>query len=180
MKDFGLDFMFVHKNNNGDILYNSGWEPNQVSDEGFKSMFDTYFRNNDDLTEAPVSFKVGLVVTDVTHPAQTSTYAQVAAIQPDNASEGYAEQPLTRNNTGFTALELSSGDMQITSASVTFTNTETIGGTTWDTVVAAYLATIGSTATYFFSWKALAVNRTLEPGDSLDVTVRQKGRQISE
>jgi hypothetical protein len=179
-QEFGFDFKFVHKNYDNNIIYVSDWEPNAVSNEGFKHIFDTYFRNNTSLTESPVSFKVGLTIADATHPNQTSSYAQVANVQPNNSLEGYIEQPLSRNDIGFTNLTLDSGDMQITAAIVTFSNTETLGGVTWEPVVSAYLAAIGATETYFISFKALAVTRTLQPGDSLDVIIRQKGRQFIE
>lgn len=168
---FGFDFRIIHKNPNKDVIYDSGWTPNQVSNDGFEHIFDTFFRG----ATAPTSFKIGLLTANVT---QASVYTDLVALAPTGT--GYAEQALTRNNTGFPTLTLdppSTGDMQITSAEVTFENT---GGTNWTTVTHAYLASVTGASGVFISWETLSLSRTLGPGDTLGVVIRQKGRQSAE
>jgi len=165
---FGFDFRIIHKNPNKEVIYDSGWTPNQVSDDGFEHIFDTFFR----AATAPTSFKIGLLTSNVN---QASSYNDLVALAPTGT--GYAEQALTRNNTGFPTLTLASGDMQLISAEVTFENT---GGSNWTTVTHAYLSSVTGGSGVFISWEALSLSRTLGPGDTLGVIIRQKGRQSAE
>jgi hypothetical protein len=168
-QQLGFDYRFIHKNHNKEILYDSGWEPNQMCDDGFEHMFDVFFRG----ATAPTNFKVGL--TSVA-PSQSDSYADLTQVTGD----GYAEESLTCDNTGFPTLQLDSGNMEIISAEVEFENTNAnIGNPSyaWDTATDAYLASVTSGSSIFISWKALSISRTLMPGDTLAVIIRQKGLQ---
>ncbi len=169
-RELGFDFKFTHKNSKGEVVYNSEWLPNQVSDDGFKHIFDTFFRN----ATAPTSFKIGLLQADA---AQDDSYGDLAQV----TGEGYAEGALTRNNTGFPFLALAGdNNMEIRTDNVTFENTDINTGDpayAWDEATHAYLASVTGGSSIFIAWRALSTPRILMPGDVLSVSVRQKGLQ---
>lgn len=169
MKDImGFDFKFEHLDKNGNVKYSSEWLPNQLSDEGFEQMFDIYFRGQ---ATVPNNFQVGLAASN---PSQTTTIATVDEV----SGAGYERQDVNRDDSsdGFPGLGLDTDDdMMISATQVTFENTSTT--TPWTTATDGFISAVMSGTDKFVCWRGLGVTRTLEPGDELRVTMRQKGIQ---
>ncbi len=169
----GFEFRFVHTNKNGEVLYDSGFQPNQMADEGFEQMFDVYFREG----AAPEKFQIGLATVN---PAQTTTLLTVAEVS--NTGDGYERQDVLRDNSadGFPTLALDDDNMQIESKMVEFEN---VGSGAWDTATDGFLTAVmdedypDDNNDKFVCWKALTVGRILQIGDKLNVQIKQKGKQ---
>jgi hypothetical protein len=88
------------------------------------------------------------------------------------SGSGYARQEITRDNTGWPTLALDGGDFRVVSTTETFT----AAGGTIGPVTYAFLCTNAATGTTgkFLVFNALSSSRTLNDGDSLDVTMRVK------
>ncbi len=172
-RELGFDFKFTHKNNKGEVLHDSEWLPNQVSNEGFMEIFDVFFRN----ATAPTAFKIGLL-TDA--PTRNTIYGDLAQIS--NTDRGYAEQTILRDDSvgGFPELiEGGDGNVEIRTGIVEFENDSLEIGETdfaWDSASYAYIASDNNT---FIAWRQLSVPRQLLPGDILNISIRQKGLEAS-
>ena len=181
-RDFGLEYKIVHRNADNEVLYESEWEGNQVSDDGFEHMFDTYFCANAHNGNAPTSFVIGLLKQAPAADGSDSYADLVQVTNGTGAGDGYALQPLTRDATGYVSILNSGGDTEITTAEVSFQNTDTDVGNVanvWDTATHAFLAAVyteGDGGHIFLSWKALSIARQIMPQDTLAVTIRQKGK----
>ncbi len=162
--NLGCNWRFVHTNGSGDVLYDSGWGPNQMADEGIKQMYDIYFRGQ---STVPSKFQIGLLRAA---PNRTSTVAGLQEV----TGTGYVKMDITRNNTGFPTLETDAGDMQISSKEVVFENT---GETAWTTATHGFMTSATAGGDKFVAWKNLTVNRVLQPNDKLHVVIKIKGLQ---
>ena len=165
MRDLGLEYKFIHKNEDDEVLYNSGWLKNDMTDDGLEEMYDVYFRGE----SAPDSpFEIGLNNDSL---SQTSSFEDLTEV----TGTGYSRPIIERNTTGFPTLALDNTDMQVTTKTVTFENT---GSSAWTEAVDGFLLSNDSGNGYrLISFKALSAPRTLQPGDTLDVTINIKGTQ---
>ena len=162
MRELGFDYNFRHYDKNGNLLYNSGWLPNQVSDDGFELIYDVFFRG----ATAPTGFSIGLAKVPISQDDSLDDVTEITGTS-------YSRQTVERSAVGFPTLALDSGDMQIVSKEVVFENT---GETAWDGATDAFL--VADLATdVLVCWRALSSTRTLQPGDKLNVTMKIKGKQ---
>lgn len=165
MKQIGFDFAFTHTDARGNVLYESGWLPNHMTDDGFQLMYDVFFRG----ASAPTKFMIGLNTANLSQTDSLGDLSQVSG-------GGYALQDVLRDASadGFPTLALDGGDMQLTSTTVQFENTH--GSEAWTGAVDAFL--LADLATdVLICYRPLSTTRTLHPGDKLDVTIKIKGEQ---
>lgn len=164
-RGWGLDFQFRHTDKDGNVLHDSGWLPNHMTDDGFQLMYDVFFRD----ATGPTKFMIGLNTANL---SQTSSQGDLSQV----TGTGYALEDVARSSAagGFPTLALDGGDMQITSTTVQFENTH--GSEAWTGAVDAFL--LGDLATnVLIAYRPLSTTRTLQPGDKLDVTIKIKGEQ---
>jgi len=164
---WGVDFRFIHKNGAGVVLFESGWVPNHMTDDGFELLFDVFFRG----ATAPTSFEIGLASAAI---SQTDSLENVTELA---VQYGYAREGVDRDDTasGFPTLELDGGDMQIESTTVQFENTDETEA--WAGATDAFLVGVMTGDDILINYRPLSVTRTLQPNDTLDVTFRVKGEQ---
>lgn len=166
-QDLGLEFRFVHKNSDGEVKNDSGWLENHMTDDGIQAMYDVYFRGS---AGPDGGFEIGLNTQALT---QTSSFADLVEV----TGTGYGRQAVARDDTasGFPTLALDNGDMEIETTTVTFENT---GSSAWDSAVDGFLNSVDATdGELLVAFRPLSTTRTLQPGDTLDVTIRIKGLQ---
>ena len=169
MKNLGFEFKFVHKDSNGNVKENSGWLKNHMTNDGFEEMYEVFFRGD---AGPDGGFEIGLNTQSLT---QSSSFNDLVEV----TGTGYSRQTVTRDdtNSGFPELNLSDGDMEIATTNVTFENT---GSTAWDEAVDGFLNSVDSTdGEILICYRPLSTSRTLQPGDTLDVTIKVKGQQPS-
>jgi hypothetical protein len=143
-----------------DLLHEQPWRPNTLVDTGEQDILAVYFRAG----TAPTTFYIGLCNST---PIETTTLATLTA---EAAGSGYARQQITRDATGWPTLALQGGDYRADAATKTFT----AAGGTIGPVTTSFLCTnaaSGTTGT-LVSFDALSASRTLNSGDSLDVSQR--------
>jgi len=152
---------------------------NQLYNEGQFLILDVAFRNG----TAPANFFIGLMKNTLSSlPATSSTLASLNAAGPyelTNASDpGYtARQQVNRDATasGWPTLVVSGTGEQITSKTVTFTNS---GVSAWADSVrwmfVTTIVTVGDTTGKLVSLAQLSVDRVLQPGDQLQITYNLK------
>ena len=163
----GFNFRFVHKDAEGNVIDDSGFLPNHMTDDGIQEMYDVYFRGG---SVPDNGFEIGLNTLAL---AQTSSFVDLVEV----AGTGYVRQAVTRDDTasGFPALALDAGDMQIETSTVQFENT---GATAWDGAFDGFLNSTDSIdGETLIAFRPLSATRTLQPGDTLDVTIQVKGQQ---
>jgi hypothetical protein len=145
-----------------DLLWVQPFSENALADEGESDLLAVYFR----AATAPTTFYLGLLNST---PTDTTT---LATMTNEPSGSGYARQEITRDNTGWPTLALDGGDFRVVSTTETFT----AAGGTIGPVTYAFLCTNAATGTTgkFLVFNALSSSRTLNDGDSLDVTMRVK------
>lgn len=145
-----------------DLLAGQPFTPNALADEGEQDILAVYLRAG----TAPTTFYLGLLNST---PTDTTTLATMTG---EPSGNGYARQQITRDNTGWPTLALDTGDYRAVAATKTFT----ASGGTIGPVTYAFLCTNAATGTSgkFLVYNALSSSRTLNDGDSLDVTMRVK------
>jgi len=165
IREHGFDFKFEHIDKDGDSLYDSGWLPNHMTDDGFELMYDVFFRD----ATAPTKFMIGLNTANL---SQTNSLTDLSEV----SGTGYSLQDVARSGAadGFPTLELDSNDMQITSTKVTFENTHESEG--WTIATDAFLLADLET-NVLMCYRPLTADRKLFPGDKLYVTIKVKGGQ---
>ncbi len=134
----------------------SPFEHNFLADEGEQQILDVYFRG----ATPPASFYLRLYNTT---PTETSTLAAIAANEVTGT--GYAPLALARNSTDWPTLGLNAGDYRVTSAAKTFT-----AGGVWTDATTMVLATSADSSGKLVAARALSATRTLQPGDTLQIT----------
>jgi len=148
------EWSFIHYTADGTIK--DAWKQyNALADAGEQDILDIVFR---DAIE-PSSFYVRLF-NDT--PVETDTIADLTG---EPSGNGYSAQALARNGTDFPTLALDSGDYQLTSKSVTFTSSGTIGPVTY-----AVLTTSTDSSGKLYAYVALSSSRTLTSGETLTIT----------
>jgi hypothetical protein len=156
----GLEFRFEHLDGDGNLLWSQDWTPNALADEGEANILDVYFRNQN----APAQFYLRLYNTT---PTETST---LSSLTGEPSGNGYAAQLVERSTVGWPTLALDAGDYQLTSKEVTFS----ASGGSWGPVTYCVLATTSDNTGKLISFVALSQSRTLQAGESLKVTMKQK------
>lgn len=143
----------------GNLVW-SGLARNALANEGEQSVLDTYFRG----ATPPAGFYLRLYNTT---PALGSTLSTLSASEPATAN-GYnpANQGLARNSTDWPSLSLVSSHYEVTSKTITVTAS---GGTIGPVTYAA-IATSSDNTGKLVSYAALSATRTLNAGDSLQMT----------
>lgn len=144
------------------LLAEQPFTENALADEGEENILDVYFR----AATAPTTFYLGLLNST---PTDTTTLATMTA---EPSGNGYSRQQIERNSTGWPTLALDGGDFRAVASVETFT----AAGGTIGPVTYAFLCTNAATGTSgkFLVYNALSSSRTLNDGDSLDVTMRVK------
>jgi len=145
-----------------DLMREQPFTENALADEGESDLLAVYFRAG----TAPTTFYLGLLNST---PTDTTTLATMTS---EPSGNGYSRQQITRDNTGWPTLALDTGDFRAVAAVKTFT----ASGGTIGPVTYAFLCTNAATGTSgkFLVYNALSSSRTLNDGDSLDVTMRVK------
>lgn len=171
-------FHVKHLDSSGKLLW-EGEADNQLYNEGQFMLLDVTLRNG----TAPSSFYIGLMKNTLASlPAQSSTLASLNTAGPyeltNGSDPGYsARAAVNRDSTasGWPTLSVSGNGEQITSKTVTFTNS---GGSAWSDTVrwmfVTTVATVGDTTGKLFSLAQLSVDRILQPGDQLQITYNLK------
>jgi hypothetical protein len=136
--------------------------PNALANEGETSILDVYFRG----AAAPAGYFLRLYNTT---PVLTSTLASLSTFEPATAN-GYnpASQALGRNSTDWPTLALATSHFEVTSKTLTIT---AAGGTIGPVTYAA-IATTSDNTGKLISYAALSATRTLNSGDSLQMTYK--------
>jgi hypothetical protein len=139
---------------------------NGLMDEGENHILDVYFRN----ATAPSSFYLGLGNNGGTPgvPAETATLATITEV----SGTGYARQTVERSSVGFPTIQkdTDTGDWEVISKDVTFTNT---GSTNWTAADYLFLTDVASgTEGKLIATVATSVSRVLDPNDSLVASIK--------
>lgn len=137
--------------------------PNALANEGEYVIEDVMFRGN----TPPTGYYLRLYNAT---PALTSTLTTLAANEPATAN-GYnpANQGITRDSTGWPLVpQLATSHYEITSKTITITAS---GGTIGPVTYAA-LATSSDNTGKLMAYAALSATRTLQIGDSLQMTYK--------
>jgi hypothetical protein len=144
----------------GKLLWEELDRKNNLADEGEYMFLDVVLRNG----TAPSGFFLRLF-NDT--PTDTDTLGSLTG-EPTN--NGYAAQTVERSTTGWPTLALDSGDYQATCSTETFT----ASGGQWGPVIYCVLATSSDSSGKLVSYVALSQSRTLNSGESLQVTYKLK------
>ena len=161
----GFNFRFVHKDAEGNVIEDSGFLPNHMTDDGIEELYDVYFRGG---SVPDNGFEIGLNTQAL---FQTSSFVDLVEV----TGTGYSRQAVTRDNIGFPTLALDVGNMQIETATVQFANT---GESAWNGAVDGFLNSADSIdGETLVAFRPLSTTRTLQPGDTLDVIIKVKGQQ---
>lgn len=139
-----------------DAIREQLWTPNALADEGEEDILSAYF----DGGAAPTNF-YGRLYNDT--PVETDT---LATLLSEAAGNGYAAVTFAAG-TDWGAPALDAGDFQTTSTTKTFSAT----GGSWGPVTYAVLATVATgTVGLLIAYVALSASRTLQSGDTLDLS----------
>ena len=150
---------FAIKDVNGNIV--EEWEQrNSLADEGEENVLSTFFQS----VSAPTAFYVRLF-NDT--PTDTDGLADLTG---EPVGNGYAPIVIERSAVGWPTLALDAGDFKITSKKVTFS----ASGGSIGPVTYGVLATTSDNTGKLILYVALSATRTLQDGESLDVTVTGK------
>ena len=160
----GFNYEFKHFDKNGELLYKEDFVPNNIANEGWKNIFNSYFRDE----ENPTKFQIGLLKEE---PSVDSSIGDLVELEEEH---GYERKDLSRSATNFSSTSLSNGDVIIEADSVEFENTSEEDN--WDTVKYGFMcAVMQDESVKFLSWRGLSADRVLTPGDKLIVSVTPKG-----
>lgn len=109
----------------------------------------------------PVNYYIGLC-----EDASVAENANLAGLT-ELSGNGYERQPVASNNTDFTSAATGTNDRKMTTKIVTFT----ANGGAWNDAIHAFLATTVDDSGKLVDVAALSVTRTLQDGDSLQVSI---------
>jgi len=146
---------FQHKDAAGQVIW-EGVSHNDLADEGEHAFLDVFLRGG----AAPTTFFLRLF-NDT--PVETDSLDD---IQNEPSGDGYAAQEVERSNTGWPTLALDDGDYQAESKTVTFT----ADGGAIGPVSHCVLATTSNNTGLHIAFAALSEARTMQDGESLDVS----------
>lgn len=160
-KRCGLDMRFRHVRA-GEVIWDSGWRPNQFTNDGIEDMLSCYFEG---ATE-PAKFQLALYKT--TNPTKDSTITFLDTREVTGTD--YARQDLAQSDADWDAEGEESGQQYLRSKSVTF---GPAGASDWDTTIGVCLVADQSTDV-LVAWDPLGTSRTLTEDDTLAVTFKIK------
>lgn len=146
---------FTHKNKDGDILWQSDWQSNFLTDEGEEHILNCYFSQSGTV---PAAFYIGLI--DDSTIAETDTLATMVG---EPSGNGYARQATTFSDASFVG-----GDYEAPSTTETFTAS---GGSIGPVDHAIITDASSGTGGLLIIVSPLSQSRTLSDGDSLEVDV---------
>jgi len=157
--DMGVGFFMDirHRNRHGQLLYEEIGSHNMIVNEGLEVIWDVFFR----AATAPTTFYMELYSDNGAFDKDTE-YGDITEL----SGNGYSAVEVTRNDTGWPTLTESSGQMRITSKECTFT----ASGGAWSTCYGACIWGDMASDT-LICWDDFSSSRTLQDGDSLDVTL---------
>lgn len=148
---------FVHRDERGQVLWESAWEPNNLANEGERHILDVFLRG----AAGPSAFFVKLFGDT---PVETDSLASLS--NEPGGSVGYSPKQINRDATaaGWPTLDnqFSGGDFQAESVQVTFQATGL-----WPTVTYAVLATSSHSQGLLLDYTVLRQPRQLRSGQSL-------------
>jgi hypothetical protein len=153
-----MDFRAFDKD--GRLLWEELDRKNNLADEGEYLFLDVTLRQ----ASQPTNYFLRLF-NDT--PTETDTLGDLTGEPTQN---GYAAQTVEANATGWPTLALDSGDYQATSSTETFS----ASGGSWGPVTYCVLATSTDGSGKLVSYVALSQSRTLNSGESLQVTYKLK------
>lgn len=143
-----------------EIIHSQEWIENALADAGEQSILDVWFR-----ASASVPTFYFALFNDT--PVDTDTPATLTG---EVTGTGYARISVARNTTDWPTLALDAGDYQVTSATKTFS----AGGTWTSATQLCLMSDASGTTGSFWAWAALSATRTLQNGDTLDVSMAVK------
>lgn len=153
-----LRLRFVHRSAAGAVLWESGWLPNALMNEGEKNILDAYLRGQN----VPTAFFLRLFADT---PQETDSLASLT--NEPGGLLGYAPIQIERSAVGWPTLDNSGGDFQAQSKTVTFRATGS-----WPSVTHAVLATSSDNSGLLIDSTALSQSRTLRSGQALDISLQ--------
>ena len=168
----GFDFKFSHYNSEGELLHEEDFAPNSMVNEGFNTMFHSFFTN--EAGYHPTDFEVGLSASEVF--TITTTHANIleelegGAEDPDTS---YARQTVERNLTDITFVD----DFTIQTKDLEFHNTSV---KIWTPAKTAVMVANTGEGKKLVCFKSLSLPRQLAPNDKLILQIRQKGVAIGD
>lgn len=157
-------YHFEHINAQGKILW-KGSNYNNLSDEGELSVLEVYLRASSGAQ--PGTFYLRLYGDT---PVDTDS---MGSLTGEPAGSGYAAATVWRNTSGsgWPTMGLQSGDYRADSGTFSFT----CNSGSWGPVTYAVLSSVGSgTNGLLVSYVALSGSRTLQNGDTLNVSIQVK------
>jgi hypothetical protein len=146
---------FTHKNKDGEVLWQSDWQQNFLTDEGEEHLLNCYFSQSGTV---PAAFYMGLI--NDSGIAETDTLTTMAG---EPSGDGYSRQATTFSDASFVG-----GDYETPSTTETFTAD---GGQIGPVDHAIITDASSGTAGLLIIVSPLSTSRTLEDGDSLEVDV---------
>lgn len=157
---------FTHRAQDGTVLWHDVLH-NALVDVGEQRLLEIYFR---DASEAgTTTYYVSL--SDASSPCSIAeTDSLTTANTGEPSANGYARQQITRDATGWPTSALDAGDWQLTSTTETFS----ASGGSWGPVNCAVLQTTVDNTGDHVAFVALSQARTLNSGESLDVSLKVK------
>ena len=159
-KGWNADWHFKHRDADGNILW-EGVNPNNLADEGEKSVLETYLRGS----AAPGTFYLRLFGDT---PVDTDT---ISTLLNEPAGSGYAAKAVFRGTgtDGCPNLVLAGTDYCASSGTFQFT----CNSGSWGPVTYAAMTTVGTgTSGLLISYVALSGSRILQLNDTLDVAIQ--------
>lgn len=150
---------FVHRDAQGEVLWESGWTPNELADEGEKLILDVFLR----AAAAPASFRVRLFGDT---PVDTDSLASLQ--NEPGGNTGYVPPTINRDATvdGWPTLDNIGGDFFATSRTMTFRAT---GPGQYPLIRNAALCTTSDNTGKLIDYTALSDPRSLKSGETIDV-----------
>jgi hypothetical protein len=153
-------FDFRAYDKDGNLIWEELDRPNNLADEGEENSLDCWLR----ATSCPTQFYLRLF-NDT--PTETDALTDLTG---EASGNGYAAQLVERSATGWPTLALDGGDFQATSSAETFS----ASGGSWGPVTYCVLATSTDGSGKLISYVALSQSRTLQDGETLQVTYKIK------
>lgn len=114
-----------------------------------------------EIQSVPVNYYIGLC-----EDASVAENANLAGLT-ELSGNGYAREAVASDNTDFTSASTGTNDRKVTTKTVTFT----ASGGAWNGAVHAFLATTIDDTGKLVAVAALSTTRTLQDGDSLQVSI---------
>jgi hypothetical protein len=150
---------FECRDRDGNLKWAERHVPNMLHDEGEQFILQVTFS---EAQSVPANYYIGLDARSSLAEADN-----LAALSGEPSGNGYARQPVASDATDFTIAQVGD-DYRATTKTVTFT----CATAAWSAVTKAWLCTVVSgTSGKLICSAALSASRTLQVGDSLNVSM---------